>query len=166
VVRLEELTVIGAPIERCFDLARSVEVHLAGNVHSGEVAVAIAGVTCGLIGLGQRVTWRAKHLGVWQKLTSEITAMDRPTFFQDTMIRGAFRSMNHDHFFRPLSQDATEMRDVFCFAAPLGMLGRLAEFAVLRRYMQALLRERNAVLREIAESPGWRRYLTLTPGRQ
>lgn len=33
-VRLEELTVIRAPIERCFDLARSVEVHLAGNVHS------------------------------------------------------------------------------------------------------------------------------------
>ena len=162
-VRLEELTVIGAPIERCFDLARSVEVHLAGNVHSGELAVAIAGVTCGLIGLGQRVTWRAKHLGVWQKLTSEITAMDRPTYFQDTMIRGAFRSMSHDHFFRPLLQDETEMRDVFCFAAPLGILGRLAEFAVLRRYMQALLRERNAVIKEIAESPAWRRYLPLAP---
>ena len=63
-VRLEELTVIGAPIERCFDLARSVEVHLAGNVHFGEQAVAMAGVTSGLIGLGQRVTWRAKHFGV------------------------------------------------------------------------------------------------------
>jgi hypothetical protein len=44
-VRLEELTVIRAPIERCFDLARSVEVHLAGNIHSGEVAVAEAGLS-------------------------------------------------------------------------------------------------------------------------
>src|SRR5205807_404585 len=57
-VRLEELTVVQAPIERCFDLARSVEVHLAGNVHAGESALAIGGITSGLIGMGQRVTWR------------------------------------------------------------------------------------------------------------
>ena len=81
-VELIEVTLIKAPIERCFDLARSVEVHLAGNVHWGERAVAAAGVTTGLIGLGERVTWRAKHFGVWHTLTSEITAMDRPVHFQ------------------------------------------------------------------------------------
>src|SRR5438128_168863 len=124
-VKLEETTVIQAPIERCFDLARSVEVHLAGNEHSGEMAVALAGVTSGLIALGQRVTWRAKHLGVWQNLTSEITAMEPPTHFQDTMVQGAFRSMQHDHYFRSLSSCETEMKDVFCFAAPLSLLGRL-----------------------------------------
>ena len=162
-VSLKELTVIRAPIERCFDLARSVEVHLAGNVHCGERAVAAAGVTSGLIGLGQRVTWCARRLGVGQELTSEITAMDRPAYFRDTMIRGAFRWMKHDHFFRSVSPHETEMRDTFCFAAPLGILGRLAELAVLRRYMQALLHERNAVIREIAESQEWRNYLPSAP---
>jgi hypothetical protein len=98
-VTIEDLTVIRAPIERCFDLARSVEVHLAGNVHSGEQAVASGGVTSGLIGPAQRVTWRAKHFGVWHKLTSEITGMDRPAWFQDTMIQGIFRFMQHDHRF-------------------------------------------------------------------
>ena len=96
-VKLVEVTVIHAPIERCFDLARSVEVHLAGNVHSGEAAVAIhsdyAAITSGLVGLAQRVTWRAKHFGVWHTLTSEITAMDQPSYFQDTMIHGPFRSI-------------------------------------------------------------------------
>ena len=77
-VTLEELTRIHAPRERCFDLARSVEVHLAGNVHFGESAVAKSGVTSGLIDLGQRVTWRARHFWMLHKLTSEITAMDRP----------------------------------------------------------------------------------------
>jgi ligand-binding SRPBCC domain-containing protein len=158
-VSLEELTLVHAPIERCFDLARSVEVHLAGNVHSGEAAVAMAGVTSGLIGLAQRVTWRAKHFGVWQRLTSEITVMDRPAYFQDTMIRGAFRFMKHDHFFRALSPNETELKDAFCFEAPLGVLGRLAEVAFLRRYMLALLHERNAVLKRIAESAEWERYL-------
>lgn len=108
--------------------------------------MAMAGVTSGLIGMAQRVTWRARHFGVWQSLTSEITAMDRPAYFQDTMIQGAFRFMKHDHFFRALSPHETEMKDTFCFEAPLGVLGRLAEIAFLRRYMQALLQERNAVL--------------------
>jgi ligand-binding SRPBCC domain-containing protein len=163
VVKVEEITVIRAPIGRCFDLARSVEVHLLGNVHSGETALAVAGVTSGLLGPGQRVTWRARHFCVWQKLTSEITAMDPPVYFQDIMVRGAFRSMKHDHFFRSLSPDDTEMKDVFCFAAPMGILGRLAEFAVLRGYMQALLRERNAAIRQVAESPAWRKYLPSMP---
>ena len=158
-VTLEEVTVIRAPIERCFDLARSVEAHLAGNTHWGESAVATAGVTSGLVGLGEWVTWRARHFGVRQELTSEITAMDRPVYFKDTMIRGAFRSMNHQHYFHPLSEEETEMKDVFRFAAPLGILGRVVEFAVLRRYMRTLLRERNAVLREIAESAAWPQYL-------
>ena len=158
-VTIDELTTIRAPIERCFDLARSVEVHLAGNIHWGESAVATAGVTAGLIGIGQRVTWRAKHFGIWQRLTSEITAMDRPVYFRDVMIEGAFRFMQHDHVFRALSPDETEMRDVFRFAAPLPVLGRLAEIALLRRYMRALLRERNAVVKEIAESAAWQKYL-------
>lgn len=150
-VTLEELTLMHAPIERCFDLARSVDAHLTGNVHHGETAVADGGVTSGLLGLGDHVTWRARHFGIRQQLTSKITAMDRPVYFQDAMVRGAFRALQHDHFFRALSPDLTEMREVFCFAAPWGILGRLAEILVLRRYMRKLLRERNDALRKIAE---------------
>ena len=158
-VRLEEITVIRAPVKRCFDLARSVEVHLAGNVHWGEQAVAADGVTSGLIGMGQRVTWRAKHFGVRQTLTSEITAMEPPLYFQDTMLQGAFGFMKHDHYFRLLPSGETEMKDVFCFAAPLPILGFLAEVLVLRRYMWALLRERNLAIKQIAESTEWQKYL-------
>jgi hypothetical protein len=46
---------------------------------------------------------------------------------------------------------ATEMKDILCFAAALPLLGRLAETIVLRRCMRALLLERNAVLKRIAE---------------
>lgn len=121
--------------------------------------MAEAGVTSGLVDLTQRVTWRAKHFGVWHRLTSEITALSRPVYFEDAMIEGVFRTMTHEHSFRPLPSGETEMTDVFCFAAPLGVLGRLAEIVFLRRYMQALLRERNAVLKRIAESGEWQRYL-------
>ncbi|HWC96520.1 MAG TPA: SRPBCC family protein [Candidatus Sulfopaludibacter sp.] len=158
-VTLEEITIIQAPLERCFDLARSVEVHLAGNIHWGESAMATGGMTQGLVGFGRQVTWRARHFAVWHNLTSEITIMQTPAYFQDAMIAGPFRSMQHDHFFRTLPGGQTEMRDVFRFAAPLPILGRLAELLVLRRYMRRLLRERNQVIRQIAESEEWRRYL-------
>jgi ligand-binding SRPBCC domain-containing protein len=136
-----------------------VEVHLAGNVHWGEQAIATDGVTSGLIGLKQQVTWRAKHFGLWQTLTSKITKMDQPVYFQDVMLQGAFRSMEHDHHFRSLPSGETEMKDVFSFAAPLPVLGRLAELLFLRRYMQALLHERNMVIKQIAESEEWRNHL-------
>lgn len=149
---------IHAPIERCFDLSRSIEVHLLGNTHFGEQAT--AGVSTGLIGMGQSVTWRAKHFGVRQYLTSAITAFEPPTYFQDTMQRGAFRSMQHDHYFTALGAEETEMRDEFRFSAPLGPLGWLAERIVLRKYMLALLEERNAVVKQVAESDEWRKYLS------
>jgi hypothetical protein len=67
-IRLEETTIIEAPIERCFVLSLSVEVHLLSNVHSGEQALAVGGVTSGLVCLSEEVTWRAKHFGIWQNL--------------------------------------------------------------------------------------------------
>jgi len=158
-IRLEEITIIDAPIQRSFDLARSVEVHLLANIHSGEQALAIGGVTSGLPELSQRVTWRAKHFGIWQNLTSKYTIMQPPTYFQATMVKGIFRSMQADHYFRTLSSGATEMKDLFRVAAPLPILGPLAEALFLRRYMLMLLRERNTVIRQLAESNDWQRYL-------
>ena len=148
---------IHAPIERCFDLSRSIEVHLIGAAQSGEAAV--GGVTTGLIGLGQSVRWRAKHFGVTQHLTSKITAFQYPHHFQDTMTEGAFKSMQHDHYFEAISTDETEMKDRFVFAAPLPLLGLLAEWLFLKRYMEEFLVKRNRILKEAAESVKWHDFL-------
>lgn len=158
-ITIDEYELIQAPVDRCFDLARSVEVHLLGNVHFGESAVAAGGRTTGLMASGERVTWRARHFWVWHELTSEITSLQRPDYFRDVMVRGIFRFMTHDHFFRQLPGGQTEMRDVFAFAAPLPVLGRIAELTFLDGYMRRLLKERNAVIRQVAESDEWRRYL-------
>ena len=157
-VELNLCTIIEGPIERCFDLSRSIEAHLLGTEQTGEQAV--GGVTSGLIGPGDFVRWRATHLGVKQHLASQITEYDRPVYFQDTMIEGAFRSMQHDHFFKALTSEKTEMKDRFIFAAPIPLLGFIAEKLVLRRYMNELLRHRNEILRQVAESDRW---MTLLP---
>lgn len=154
--RIQLVTYVAAPIERCFDLARSIEAHVESAVGTGERAV--AGVTSGLLGLGDEVTWRARHLGVWQTLTSRITAFEAPRYFRDSMVRGAFARFDHDHHFAP-EGDGCVVTDVFDYAAPLGLLGSLVERALLDRYMERFLRERNEQLRTLAESEAWRRYL-------
>ncbi len=155
-VSLKEITIIRAPIQRCFDLSRSIDLHLLSTARTGESAV--DGVTSGLIGMGEQVTWRAKHFGIWQELTSKITALDRPVYFRDSMVRGAFRSLQHDHYFTDLGNGSTEMKDVLRFAAPFPLLGRIAEL-VLRPYMSRFLRERNEVLKKVAESEDFQRFI-------
>jgi ligand-binding SRPBCC domain-containing protein len=153
---IELATLINAPIDRVFDLARSIDLHTDSTSSTGERAV--AGVTSGLIGLGDEVTWRARHFGVWQSLTVRVTALDRPNHFADTMLRGAFRRMEHHHHFEA-SSGVTTMRDTFTFESPLGILGRLADILLLERYMRSFLIERNHVIKVTAESDAWSRYL-------
>jgi len=153
---LELRTIIRAPAARCFDLARSVDLHVQSTARTGERAV--AGVTRGLIGPGQQVTWRARHFGVWQELTSEISQYDRPRHFRDSMVRGAFAGFDHDHFFVE-TDGVTEMLDRFAFRSPLGLLGRIADALVLTRYLRRFLAERNAEIQRVAESDEWRALL-------
>jgi ligand-binding SRPBCC domain-containing protein len=154
-VHLELVTNIGAPIERCFDLSRSIDLHMASTDWTGERAV--AGITSGLIGLEQEVTWQGRHFGFRIQHTSRITSFDRPCHFQDRMVRGAFRSFCHDHYFESTPGE-TRMRDLMVFEAPLGFLGRLVE-SVLDRHMRALLDRRNRCIKRIAESDEWRDFL-------
>jgi ligand-binding SRPBCC domain-containing protein len=149
-------TEIEAPVERVFDLSRSVDLHAASTTHTGERAV--GGVTSGLMALGQEVTWRARHFCIWQHLTSRITAFEPPRHFRDSLVRGAFRRFDHDHFFSQRGE-FTLMRDVFDFQSRLGILGRLAEFLFLTRYLRRLLVTRNAAIKTAAETNQWRRYL-------
>ena len=158
-IHFEEITLIDAPIDRVFDLSRSIEVHLLANVHENDQALAVGGLTKGLVGLGEQVTWRAKHFGLWHDLTSKATVVKPPTYFQITMVEGIFRSMQADHLFRSLPSGVTELRDIFVIAAPLPILGPIAEALFLRRYMMALNRERNTVIKQLAESDEWQRYL-------
>jgi ligand-binding SRPBCC domain-containing protein len=158
-IRIELTTVITAPVTRCFDLSRSIDLHMASTSWTGERA--IAGVTAGLIGLGQEVTWSGRHFGFRFTHTSRITAFEFPTHFQDRMVRGMFRRFCHDHDFE-CGGIETVMRDVMEFEAPLGLLGKVAERLWLEPHMRSLLERRNRCIQQTAESEAWKDYL---PGR-
>ena len=142
-------TSISAPPQICFDLARDIDLHVRSTPGTNERAV--RGITSGLIGLGQEVTWEATHFGIRQRLTSRITAFDRPRHFRDSLVRGAFRRFDHDHFFLP-DGASTTMRDVFDYESPFGWLGRYADRLFLRSYMVRLLAQRASIIKVAAEA--------------
>ena len=152
-------TVIRAPRDRVFDLARSIDAHQDSAGGTDERAV--AGVTKGLIGMDGEVTWEARHFGVRQRLTVRVTAFERPKHFQDVMVSGAFKSMVHDHEFTE-HPAGTLMSDRFEFRSPLGILGAIVDRVFLASYMRRFLVRRNEVLKQLAESTEWSRYLQHT----
>lgn len=141
-------TVINAPIKVVFDLSRSIDLHKISTAHTGEQA--IAGKTSGLIGMDETVTWKAKHFGITQLLTSKITAFNTPFYFVDEMVSGAFKGFKHEHILK--EQDGmTVVTDIFNYQSPYGMLGHLADFLFLENYMRDLLLKRNLIIKEYAE---------------
>jgi ligand-binding SRPBCC domain-containing protein len=154
--RIELEMEVSAPVTRVFDLARSIDAHVASIPGTDERPV--AGKMKGLIELGETVTWQARHFGLMQELTSRITRFDRPHHFRDSMVTGPFRRFDHDHFFDG-DGARTHTRDVFDFDAPFGPLGKLTDFFFLERYMRNLLHTRLLVLKELAEGKDWKAYL-------
>ena len=151
--RIELRTEIKAKKAIVFDLSRSIDLHKISTEHTKEEA--IAGVASGLIGMDQSVTWRAKHFGIYQNLTSKITAFDRPNYFTDEMVNGAFKEFKHEHHFTDLN-GKTLMTDFFDYKSPFGIFGKLADYIFLENYMTELLKERNRIIKQFAESGNWK----------
>ena len=154
--KVELTTRIDAPIERCFDLALSIDLHMDSVQASGERA--ISGVQAGLIGLNETVTWRGRHFGITWEHTSRVTTLERPKHFRDVMVKGAFKYFMHDHYFSRAS-GMTVMKDVLQFEAPLGALGTIVDGLILRAHMNALLIRRNDYIKRVAQTEDWRKYL-------
>ena len=139
------VTEIAAPVEVCFDLSRSIDLHLESMLASDERAV--AGVTDGLIGAGEEVTWEARHFGVTWRMTSRIVDFDPPRRFVDQMVRGPFAAFRHEHLFEPYG-GGTRMTDVITFRTPVPLVTDLPIGIYLRR----LMRTRNDAIRRKAEA--------------
>jgi ligand-binding SRPBCC domain-containing protein len=149
-------TFIAAPIERVFDLARSIDLHKKSMAHTGEQAV--AGTTMGLIGMGETVTWKAKHLMKTRIMKIRISEMVKPFSFVDEMAEGDFKSYRHQHHFKQID-NGIFMIDIVDFESPYGKIGSLLNTLYLTKYLRTLLETRNQFLKNFAESNKWKDLL-------
>ena len=146
-------TIINAPVERVFDLSRSINLHKISTATTREIA--IAGITTGLININETVTWQAKHLFKIRRFTSKVTAMQKPVFFVDEMMQGDFKNYKHEHHFKSIV-NGTIMIDMVEFESPYGVAGRLLNQLYLKNYLKKLLIKRNEVIKQYAESQKWK----------
>ncbi|OCA77217.1 cell division protein [Chryseobacterium artocarpi] len=153
-------TYINADVQTVFDLARNIDLHQKSTSKTNEKA--IAGRTSGLIEENETVTWRAKHLGVYQTLTTKIICMDKPHQFTDEMQKGAFKSLRHQHIFKKV-EGKTLMIDIFDFESPLGIIGKAFNRIFLKNYMKQFLIERNKLIKATAESATMSHNVTTYP---
>lgn len=149
-------TKIKAARKLVFDLSRSIELHKISTAKTNEKA--IAGKTEGLITTGETVTWRAKHLGVYQSFTSKVTGCRTSEYFADEMVSGAFKSFKHEHFFFDENRQ-TVLVDVMEYVSPLGIIGKLIDRLFLKKYMTGFLKIRNKTIKQFAESDEWKYVL-------
>ena len=148
-------TFIEAPCERVFDLSRHVSVHKQSMTKYKET---IVNSISGLMDLNDEVIWKARHLFKERILTVKISAIKRPGYFMDEQVKGDFKMMKHEHYFKPVT-NGTLMIDQFNYELPFGMIGKLTDKLYLEKYLRKLLSERNAVIKQIAESNQWKQYL-------
>lgn len=154
--KIELKTEINSTIEICFDLSRSIDLHKISTAKTNEEA--IEGTTSGLINLNETVTWQATHFGVRQKLTSKITAFDRPKYFRDEQLKGAFKIIYHEHIFQQIDNKVL-MIDIFEFKTPFGILGNIFNKLILTNHLRKLLIDRNNVIKDYAETDKWKLVL-------
>jgi ligand-binding SRPBCC domain-containing protein len=145
---LKITTIIKAPTQRVFDLSRSIDLHKISTASTNEEAV--AGITTGLIGLSETITWQAVHLFKQRKMTVKITEMEAPHYFKDEMLEGDFKLFQHQHYFKPIAE-TTEMTDILAFQSPFGWLGKLVDVVFMKRYLTHFLTLRNNTIKQFAE---------------
>lgn len=138
--RVTTLTIqidVDAQPQRCFDLARSMDFHTHSMRKTGERIV--GGRSTGLIGPGEEVEFEGRHLGVRQRLRARITAFDPPRMFVDEQVRGAFRSLRHEHQFDELPDRGTRITDRVTFDAGWWLLGIAVERWIIRPHLRRLI---------------------------
>jgi ligand-binding SRPBCC domain-containing protein len=149
-------TWIDAPVERCFLLSLSIDLHVATARSTRENASAAA--MAGTIGEGDTLTFKGPRFGVRWRHTSVIEKLRPHSYYREVMISGPFQHFEHDHHFAPMD-DGTRMRDEVRFSSSGGFFGRLRTRMFLRKQLKAFLMERNAMIKRLAESEDWYKYL-------
>jgi len=148
---------IAAPTDIVFDLNRNISLHKISMEQFKEEAV--GGITSGLINKEDTVTWKGKHLMKTRFFTSKIIEMKPFETFTDKMIKGDFKSFEHQHFFKP-ADNGTIVIDIINYETPYGFIGELVNKFYLNSYLEKLIAHRNEVIKQYAETDKWRALLS------
>ena len=156
-MEIEEKILVSAPIERCFDLVRSIDLHEEKSFAIG--AVAKAGKTKGLSELGDNTIWSGKFLGVRSSMNIVVTEVTKHSKFCEEMVSGVPKTFSHEYTFRKTEDELVEVTDKLGFSSRGWFLGSMLDSIYFSEKMRALVKARLEAIKSSAESDEWRKYL-------
>lgn len=150
---VSETTHVHAPIDRCFLLGTSIKlVSRTLGLH------ALERNESDLVQPNDQLIWHGWKFGLPQMHETLVTAYDRPHYFQDSMGRGRFKRYQHEHTFTEIDGH-TLLHDKIRFSMPFGWAGDVVAKNLIVPYIARLLHFHLQLLKRVAESEEWRKYL-------
>ena len=146
-------TFIKAPVERVFNLSRNLAVFKKA-IHAGKEQI-LSDTSASCVGKGETLTFKAKHLGKLRVLTTKIVDLQLPELYKEEQVKGDLKSFSHLHHFKT-TDNGTIMIDLVDFEGPTDFLGSIAGRFYIKDYIEELLKKKNSLIRDYAETDKWR----------
>jgi ligand-binding SRPBCC domain-containing protein len=145
---LERTHVVAMPLEQCWsffsdprNLARITPPSLGFRVRSELPAKVYPGLM---------IRYTVSPLfGIPMTWLTEITQVVEPSYFVDEQRVGPYRLWHHEHFFRAVDAERTEVRDLVHYAPPLGPLGAIINKLLVAPQLEAIFDFRKDQLEEL-----------------
>lgn len=148
---------IAAPSETVYDLSRHVLLQKKAMEKIG--ARQLRGVSSGLLSNNDTILWA---LGLANKdfhFTLKITELNPGLFIQEEMTQGSLESFKHLRHFKKIKNGTLVIDEIF-YTLPKKFWAPWVDRLLLNGKLHDLLKERNNILKEYAESNKWRALLT------
>lgn len=97
---------------------------------------------------GALIEYRLKLRGVPVRWRTRIEVWEPPRRFVDIQLRGPYSFWEHTHTFEPDGDSAVVIRDQVRYALPLGLVGRIAHAAFVRRDLERIFDYRQRAVAE------------------
>ncbi len=85
-------------------------------------------------------------LGIPINWTTEITHVKEQEYFVDEQRFGPYSFWHHQHFFRRIDDNTTEMTDIVHYGVPFGFLGRILAQGIVDKKVKEIFEYRKKIL--------------------
>ena len=148
---------IAAPSEIVYDLSRHMLLQKTAMEKIGGKQV--RGVSSGLLSNQDIVLWNIHFLKKDFLFNLKITDLTPGLFIQEEMFQGSFESFKHLRHFKKI-QNGTLVIDEIFYSLPKKFWSGWIDRFFVNGKLHELLKERNKILKEYAESNKWKALLT------
>jgi ligand-binding SRPBCC domain-containing protein len=100
---------------------------------------------------GQMITYKVSPFpGIRANWVTEITQVSEGHYFVDEQRFGPYRMWHHEHHFE-IGDEGILMRDRVSYKLPLGIVGRLAHFLLIKKQLAQIFTFREKFLNKLFE---------------